>query len=129
MIKETRKIKVVAYDPHWPKQFEFEATKIKEVLGGNCVSIYHVGSTAVPGLPAKPKIDIIAVVQRPVDAIKSLETIGYDYRGEFNIPMHYGFSKREQISVNLHVYQQGNPEVELNLTFRDYLRKYPKILS
>jgi len=125
--KETEKIEVVAYDSRWSEQFEIEATQIKEALGGNCVSILHVGSTAVPGLSAKPKIDMIAVVKNPEDVIKSLEAIGFDYRGEYNIPMHYGFSKRGKTSVNLHIYQEGNPEIELNLTFRDYLRSHPKI--
>lgn len=127
MSKEIRKIEVAAYNPHWPEQFEFEATQIREALGGNCVSIHHVGSTAVPGLPAKPKIDIIAVVQKPEGAIQNLDAIGYEYRGEYNIPMHYGFRKRGEVYVNLHVYQEGNPEIELNLTFRDYLRSHPKV--
>jgi GrpB-like predicted nucleotidyltransferase (UPF0157 family)/N-acetylglutamate synthase-like GNAT family acetyltransferase len=122
----TKKVEVVAYDPHWPEHFELEAAQIKTALGRNCISIHHVGSTAVPGLPAKPKIDILATVKKPEEAIESLERIGFDFRGEYNIPMHYGFSKRGKVSVNLHVYHENNPEVELNLTFRDYLRTHPE---
>jgi GrpB-like predicted nucleotidyltransferase (UPF0157 family)/GNAT superfamily N-acetyltransferase len=128
MAKEIRKIEVTPYDPAWSKQFEFEADQIKKALGDLCIAIHHVGSTSVPGLAAKPRIDIIAVVKNnPMETITKLEAVGFDYRGEFNIPMHYGFSKRGKVSVNLHVYQEKHPEIELNLTFRDYLRNHPEI--
>jgi len=55
----TKKIEVLPYNPLWQEQFEAEAKQIKEALGGICSAIYHVGSTSVPGLAAKPKIDII----------------------------------------------------------------------
>ncbi len=107
-----------------------EAKSIKQALGGNCVAVHHVGSTAVPGLAAKPKIDIIAVVKNPSSINSALEKIGYDKRGEYNIPFHYGFAKREKdVSANLHVYEEGNPEIELNLLFRDYLRQHPEALA
>ncbi|MCP5504311.1 MAG: GNAT family N-acetyltransferase [Chlamydiales bacterium] len=126
-MKETRKIEVVPYDSDWPKQFESEAKLIKEALGDLATAIHHVGSTSIPGLAAKPKIDIIVATKNPEDTIQKLENIGFKYRGEFNIPMHYGFSKRGERQVNLHVYKKGNPEIELNLTFRDYLRSHPEI--
>ncbi|OJW73564.1 MAG: GNAT family N-acetyltransferase [Candidatus Amoebophilus sp. 36-38] len=116
-------IEIVPYNPDWPKQFEIEAAKIKESLGDNCIAIYHIGSTSVPGLAAKPKIDIIVVVKDPASTITSLEAIGIQYKGEYNIPLHYGFSRRGDVDLNLHVYEDGNPEIELNLCFRDYLRK------
>ncbi|MDF2578277.1 MAG: hypothetical protein K0S74_1761 [Chlamydiales bacterium] len=89
--------------------------------------IYHVGSTAVPGLLAKPKIDIISVVYDPLITISKLEAIGLTYRGEFNIPLHYGFTRRGPVNVNLHLYEEGHPEIELNLLFRDYLRNNPVV--
>lgn len=126
-MKETRKIEVTPYNPLWPEQFEAEALQIKKTLADFCVAVHHVGSTSVPGLPAKPKIDILAVVVgHPSETIKKLEEIGFVYRGEYNIPLHYGFSKRGAVEVNLHVYQEGHPEIELNLTFRDYLRSHPQ---
>lgn len=60
----------------------------------------------------------------PKTAINTLALIGYEYRGEYNIPLHYAFSKRVGVRVNLHVYQKGHPEIALNLTFRDYLRQH-----
>lgn len=118
-------IEIVPYDPNWPHVFEQEATLIRQVLGSNCLTIHHIGSTSVPGLAAKPKIDMIAVVQDPLLARDQLEKIGIQYRGEYNIPLHYGFSKRGDIDLNLHVYEESHPEIELNLMFRDYLRNHP----
>lgn len=124
--KEIREIEVVPYNPDWPIWFENEADSIKRVLGDNCIAIYHVGSTSVPGLSAKPRIDIIAVLADPKASMSALESIGYEYRGEWNIPFKFGFRKRGKLEVNLHVYEEGHPEIESNLLFRDYLRKNPK---
>lgn len=126
----TRKIEIVPYDPAWPQMFEEEAAKIKQALGENCVDVHHVGSTAVPGLTAKPKIDMILCVKAMAHIIQNLENIDYEYRGEFNIPLHLGFRKRPPLTnVNLHVFEEGNPEIELNLLFRDYLRVHPEALK
>ncbi len=121
-----KNIEIVPYDSRWPQMFENEAAAIRKALGENCVAIHHVGSTAVPGLHAKPKIDIIAVVNDPVKTLSPLNDIGIQYRGEYNIPLHYGFSKRGNVNVNLHVYSEGHAEIELNLLFRDYLRSNPE---
>jgi GrpB-like predicted nucleotidyltransferase (UPF0157 family) len=120
-------IEVVQYNDNWPKIFEQEAVSIKQALGDNCIKIHHVGSTSVPGLSAKPIIDIIAVTKVPENTIKPLELLGFNYKGEYNIPMHFGFNKKEDTQINLHVYEQGNAEIKLNIMFRDYLRKYPEI--
>jgi GrpB-like predicted nucleotidyltransferase (UPF0157 family)/GNAT superfamily N-acetyltransferase len=118
----TRKIEIVPYNPAWPEMFEEEAEQIKHSLGKNCVAVHHIGSTAVPGLCAKPKIDIILVVKMMRHLIQDLEKLDYEYRGEFNIPLHLGFRKRPPLTnINLHVFEEGNPEIELNLLFRDYL--------
>jgi GrpB-like predicted nucleotidyltransferase (UPF0157 family) len=58
-------IEVVQYNDDWPKMFEQEAASIKQALGNNCIEIHHVGSTSIPGLSAKPIIDIIAVTKVP----------------------------------------------------------------
>jgi GrpB-like predicted nucleotidyltransferase (UPF0157 family) len=97
-------------------------------LGGNYLAIHHVGSTAVPGLAAKPKIDMIAVVHSGDLSIAQLENIGFSYKGEWNIPFKFGFTKRGQDEINLHVFEEGHPEIELNILFRDYLRILLKAL-
>jgi GrpB-like predicted nucleotidyltransferase (UPF0157 family)/GNAT superfamily N-acetyltransferase len=118
-------IEVVPYDPSWPSIFEEKAANIKNCLGDNLIATYHVGSTSVPGLAAKRDIDILAIVGNLEEALK-LHMIGYIFKGEFNIPLRYFFSKNTPKSkVNLHVYNDGHPEIELNLRFRDYLRSHP----
>ncbi len=120
--KKTKKIEVTPYNPKWPALFTAEAVKIKEALGPNCIALHHVGSTSIPGLLAKPIIDIIGVVKDTEEAIEPLKSLGFQYKGEYNIPMRRYFSRE---GVNLHFYQEGHPEIELNLLFRDYLREHP----
>lgn len=123
-------IEVVPYDPAWPKQFADEKKLLGKLLGDQCIDIHHVGSTAVTGLCAKPKLDIIAVVSDQDLAIPLLEQGGYQFGGELNIPFRYYFKKRNcDPLVNLHVYEEGHPEIALNLTFRDYLRTHPEMVD
>ena len=119
---------VVPYNPNWPQMFQNEAKVINQALGKNCLAIHHIGSTAVPGLVAKPKIDIIAIVKTLFSVTNNLEKVKYDGKGELNIPFRLFFSKRVAPSaINLHVFEKENAGIELNLLFRDYLRINPKI--
>jgi GrpB-like predicted nucleotidyltransferase (UPF0157 family) len=122
-----KKIEVVAYDDNWPKLFLQEEQGIKKSLGDNCIAIYHIGSTAIRGLAAKPKLDIIAVVADIGKTIEQLQAGGYQYRGEWNIPGKYGFTKRGEVHVNLHVYPDNHPEIECNILFRDFLCEHPDV--
>ncbi len=124
-----RHIEVVAYNPNWPKIFDEESQIIKNSLRDNCTNLHHVGSTAVVGLAAKPKIDIIAVVKNGNDSIEPLEKSGYAYRGEWNIPFKFGFTRRDTNQVNLHVLEEKHPEIELSIVFRDHLRANPKSMQ
>lgn len=124
-MSKQKKIEVTEYNPEWPAIFEEEKSIILDALGDNCVAIHHVGSTSVPGLIAKTKIDIIAVANDRKKAITDLEKVGYSYDGEWNIPLQCGFAKRTGTHVNLHMFfEENHPEVELNLAFRDYLRTH-----
>ncbi|MDR2107113.1 MAG: GrpB family protein [Holosporaceae bacterium] len=124
----TERIEVVPYDRRWPRVFEAEKEIIAAALGDNCIAIHHVGSTAVPGLAAKPKIDIVAVAEERGRAIIDSEKAGYVYKGEWNIPLKCGFVKRGSVNANLHLFfDENHPEVELNLKFRDYLRAHPEV--
>jgi GrpB-like predicted nucleotidyltransferase (UPF0157 family) len=116
-------IEIIVYDPNWPKMFEEESALIKQSLGNQFLEIHHIGSTAVPGLASKNKIDIVAVVKNGKDSIKPLEEIGYTYKGEWNAPLKFGFTKRGEVNVNLHVFEENHPEVEVLVKFRDYLRE------
>lgn len=122
-------IKVVDYDPKWPKMFASEAERIKQALGNNCITIHHIGSTSVPDLSAKPIIDMLPVVKdiREVDkAIKSMEALGYEAKGEYGIAFRRYFQKGKNIRThNVHVYQENDPEISRYLKFRDWMRSHP----
>ncbi len=115
-------IEVVPYNSDWPLAFEAEAAKIKEALRESCIEVHHIGSTSVPGLIAKPKIDIISVVQSLDNATSAFESLGYQYRKEHEMPFRLYFTKKIATHINLHVYEEHNPEIELNILFRDFLR-------
>lgn len=120
-------IEVVPYDPNWPLMFEIEKGRIVSILKDNCIEIHHIGSTSVPGLSAKPKIDMVVIARQYANIIPDMKQIGYQYRGEWNIPFKFGFVKRGDIDVNLHMFfDKNHPEVELNVRFRDYLRTHPE---
>lgn len=124
---QRKNIEVVPYDSNWPYIFEAEAVLISQALGDNCLAIHHIGSTSVPGLMAKPKIDIIAVVKSGNASIGPLEKAGFSYKDEWNIPCQFGFTKRGEHKINLHVFEENHPEIDLNLMFRDYLRSHPQV--
>jgi GrpB-like predicted nucleotidyltransferase (UPF0157 family) len=116
-------IELVPYSHDWPHIFQKEALLIKETLGHNFIDIHHVGSTSVPGLISKDKIDIIAVVKDGDLSISPLKKAGFTYKGEWNIPFKFGFTKRGFSRINLHLFEQGHCEIELNLLFRNLLRQ------
>lgn len=119
-MKESKKIEVVPYDPKWPQIFQKEQKLIWEVLGDNCLAVHHFGSTSIPGCFAKPKIDILVVVHSLLSVNSSaLEKIGFEDRGEV-IPTGRYFSK-ESPKVHVHIFEIGNPLIEQNLKFRDWL--------
>lgn len=121
-----KEIVVTPYQSSWPETFIKESELVRSALGTHCQAIHHVGSTAVPGLAAKPVIDMIAVIKDRNAVIPLLEALGYQYKGEYNIPMRLYFNRNVGMPVNLHVYEEGHPEIELNLLFRDYLRSHPE---
>ena len=109
--------------------FEQEAAAIKEILGENCIAIHHIGSTAVPGLAAKPIIDIMPVVKslKNVDKVsKRFENIGYEYMGEFGIKgRRYLRKGGDERTHQIHIFAQGdNVNINRHLAFRDYLRTH-----
>jgi GrpB-like predicted nucleotidyltransferase (UPF0157 family) len=123
---EERGIKIVDYDPDWPKKFETHAKIIADALGGSALRIEHVGSTSVLGLAAKPIIDILVVVPDSADEsayLPQLEAAGYVLRvREPDWNEHRMFRTLEK-DVHIHIYSAGCPEIQRNLTFRDRLRR------
>ena len=124
MGKREKPIVIEKYNPQWSLFFENESRKIKSVMGENAIKIHHVGSTSVPSLAAKPIIDMI-LVTRDLNLTRELLTskeLGYRYKGEYNLPLSDLYGKKSDFEIYLHVHLINNPEIELNLLFRDYLR-------
>ncbi len=119
-------ITLVDYDPDWDALYLREAARIRAALGGRLLLIEHVGSTAVPGLAAKPKLDIVVAVidsSNESDYLQVLEARGYELRiREPDWHEHRLFGGPDTV-VNLHVFSEGCEEIERLLRFRDHLRR------
>jgi GrpB-like predicted nucleotidyltransferase (UPF0157 family) len=119
-------ITVVPHDPRWPDLYAAEKSRILSALSSLQPAIEHVGSTAVPGLDAKPVIDIMAGVRAALtpDDIESLRAIGYGYlrsrRGSLCL-----YRGKPRVYF-LHIVRKDGPEWEADLLFRDYLRSHPE---
>ena len=123
--KLTGKIQLVDYDPAWPELFRREAERIRAVLGDRVLLLEHVGSTSVPGLAAKPIIDILLVVPDSADEpayLPDLEAAGYVLVIREPEWFQHRCFKGPDTDVNLHVYSPGCPEIERYLLFRERLR-------
>jgi GrpB-like predicted nucleotidyltransferase (UPF0157 family) len=119
------KIQVVDYDQAWPELFRREAARILEALGERVVLLEHVGSTSVPGLAAKPIIDVLLIVPDSSDEpawLPDLEAAGYVLVIREPDRYQHRCLKGPDTNVNLHVYSPGCPEIERYLIFRDRLR-------
>lgn len=118
---ERRPIVVADYDPGWPARYELERERIARALGASALRIEHVGSTAVPGLVAKPIVDVVVEVADPEDdaVTHALESAGYELR--VREPGHRMFRTPAR-DVHVHVWPESDPEIERHLRFRDRLR-------
>jgi len=123
---EKREIRIADYDLDWPKKFETHARRIADALGRAALRIEHIGSTSVPGLAAKPIIDILVVVLDSADEsayLPQLEVAGYAlWVREPDWHEHRMFMTPGR-DVHVHIYSAGCPEIERNLIFRDRLRR------
>lgn len=128
--QEQRLIEVISYDSNWLMQFIQEAEKIKKALGNNCIEIHHIGSTSVPGLAAKPVIDMIPTVldiNKVDSANANMQALGYEAKGEYGIPFRRYFQKGSNKRTHqAHVFELGNPEIDRHLKFRDWMRTHPE---
>ncbi len=118
-------ILLVDYDSQWPHRFEEEAKRIRTALGEYALRVEHVGSTSVPGLTAKPIIDIVLIVAdsgNEAGYATALERAGYRLRIREPGWFEHRMFKGGENEVNLHVFSDGCPEVDRMLTFRDRLR-------
>ena len=144
-----RTIIVADYDSTWPRIFADLAEVIGAALGPLAMAIEHVGSTSVPGLPAKPIIDMIMVIRdrsSMPEVVLALATLGYEHRGPGAVPGREQFRERD-LEVphapgrseagggrawpahHLDVCAQDNRELRRQIAFRDYLRAHPDMAS
>lgn len=120
-------IRVVEYQQEWAEKFADEAKQLRAIVEDNCVNIFHIGSTAVEGLRAKPIIDILLVVkslERLDQQSSKIATLGYEVMGEFGIAGRRYFRKGgDDRTHQIHAFLFTNIyEIERHLIFRDYLR-------
>ena len=120
---------LVPYDEAWPALFDQERALIERALGSWAQGIEHVGSTAVPGLAAKPILDIMVGVGSLRGAeqyLQPLEQLGYECRGEAGVPGRLFLRKGDPRSHHLHVTESESEFWERHLSFRNYLRAHPE---
>ncbi len=125
-------VHIVTYDPSWPSLFNQERNRILEALGQRVEEVEHIGSTAIPGLEAKPVIDLMVGLKSMADAsscAEPLTTLGYSYWAEGAQPHHHLFVRFVDPAMsarthNLHLVEAGGQYWEERLLFRDYLRRH-----
>jgi GrpB-like predicted nucleotidyltransferase (UPF0157 family) len=123
--REQREIVIVDYDSSWPARYQLERKRVRRALGLSALRIEHIGSTAFPGLAAKPIVDLLVAVADPDDesgTVTALEAAGYELR--VREPGHLMVRTPER-DVHVHVWGHSDPEVRRHLMFRDRLRRSP----
>jgi GrpB-like predicted nucleotidyltransferase (UPF0157 family) len=122
---EKREIKICEYDPSWVEKFKRHAAIVSGALGDQALRVEHIGSTAVPGLAAKPIVDMLLVVENSADKssyLPTLESVGYVLRVREPDWQEHRMLRTPELDVHLHVYSRGCSEIDRCLVFRDRLR-------
>ena len=127
-------VELVAHSPLWAQMAQSETRRLKHALGDELTEVHHIGSTAIPGIMAKPIVDLIPIV-RSIERLDAHENtvraLGYKWFGEFGLPgRRYCYLKDAKTGARLfqlHCYQEGVAEVPRHLAFRDYLRAHPAL--
>lgn len=124
------KIRLSDYNPDWIRLYQQEAEFLTTIFTDEIVRFEHFGSTSVPGLKAKPVIDMMCIVKdiNKIDLYNDrMHLLGYDVAGDWGIPGRRLFRKGgEERTHHIHCYQADNPQIERHLVFRDYLRAHPE---
>lgn len=131
---QNRRVEVVAHRTEWRKAYQEEVARLKDVWGSILLDAHHIGSTAIPGIKAKPILDILLVVtdldESDMAAYNSgMQALGYHVLGEFGISGRRFFVKtneKHERTHHVHVFPNGHPDIERHLVFRDYLLAHPE---
>lgn len=121
---------IVEYDPDWPSAFASLHRKLASILGDLAAATEHVGSTGVPGLAAKPILDVDVILSRAEEfpqAAERLAQVGYVHEGNFGVVGREAFTAPlESVPQHLYVCPPDSPELRRHLAFRDFLRAHPE---
>jgi GrpB-like predicted nucleotidyltransferase (UPF0157 family) len=125
-------VRLEPYAPAWADAYEEERERIVSVLGNQLLGIEHVGSTAIPGISAKPIIDIaigVSALSVAEKFVAPLSRIGYDYAGDGGVPNHRIFGRGPRLRTHLvHAVVADGPEWRNYLLFRDILLNNPQLV-
>ncbi len=127
LVPHNATIQLAEYDPLWPALYEREAARVRGVLGAAALRLEHVGSTSVPGLAAKPLIDMVLVVRDSSDEdayVPALEAAGYVLTIREPDWYEHRLFKGPDTNINLHTFSDGCVEVDRMIAFRDWLRTH-----
>ncbi|MDO1581519.1 GrpB family protein [Rhizobium oryzicola] len=116
-------------NPRWAALFETERLAMENVNEGWFSAIHHIGSTSIPGIVAKPIIDILVALNRDEDGAAcaaAMETIGYEYRGDGGISGRRYYRKGNPHTHHVHMFVESHPAYGRHLRFRDFLRAHPE---
>ncbi|NFN87156.1 GrpB family protein [Clostridium sporogenes] len=123
--KQIRIIEVVPHNPEWKIKYQKEADKIYNIMKEEIVKIYHIGSTSIEGIYAKPVIDILVEVKdiNNVDNYnEEMKSLGYIPKGEYGIKERRFFLKGlYNRTHHVHIFQTGSPQIQRHINFRDYM--------
>lgn len=129
MSRTHRPYELLPYNPEWSVQFDCESTVIQEIMGSCALAIEHIGSTSVPGLIAKPQIDILVTVEN-LDVVPQFYNVfrncGYVPRGRDYVDNDDDYITKDALDgrrlVSIHIFSKDSPQIPAYLEFRDYLR-------
>ena len=122
---------LAAYDPEWPRLAAGHGRRLQAALGSVLIIVHHIGSTSVPGLAAKPIIDLMPLVSdlAELDRLRGrVEALGYGWHGELGIAGRRYCTLDDEAgvrAVQLHIFQVNSPHIERHIALRDYLRAHP----
>ena len=129
-MKKHRLYELKEYDKNWKVQFKDKARRIRKILGNEIIQIYHIGSTSIPGMVAKPQIDVLVVVKN-LKKIKNyynaMSSNGFTHLGDYTGIGEECFAEDRKDGIRLatiHVVPKGHKEISDQLNFRNYLRKH-----
>lgn len=123
--------RISEYDPEWPNKFAALKKQISEIFGSKALAIEHVGSTSVPGMKAKPIIDVLVLVE-DTEALENekqqISTLGYEIRENIIEPNSLIFVKKEgdEKIENIHVLKEGSAKADQFLTMKEYYVTHPE---